>query len=58
MNVTWPGYVGALTASAPGRFASAIDQAPLGGAPASRVAAARSICANAISTLLRLRAIP
>lgn len=28
-NVTWPGYVGALTASAPGRFAAAINQAPL-----------------------------
>jgi hypothetical protein len=29
LNVTWPGYVGALTASAPGRFAAAINQAPL-----------------------------
>ena len=28
-NVTWPGYVGTLTASAPGRFAAAINQAPL-----------------------------
>src|SRR5262245_25439110 len=28
-NVGWPGYVGALTASAPGRFAAAINQAPL-----------------------------
>ena len=28
-SVTWPGYVGALTASAPGRFAAAINQAPL-----------------------------
>jgi hypothetical protein len=28
-NVTWPGYVGALTALAPGRFAAAINQAPL-----------------------------
>ena len=28
-NVTWPGYAGALTASAPGRFAAAINQAPL-----------------------------
>jgi hypothetical protein len=27
--VTWPGYVGALTASAPGRFAAAINQAPM-----------------------------
>jgi hypothetical protein len=28
-NVGWPDYVGALTASAPGRFAAAINQAPL-----------------------------
>src|SRR5579871_2644222 len=28
-NVTWPGYVGALTATAPGRFAACINQAPL-----------------------------
>jgi len=28
-NVTWPGYIGALTALAPGRFAAAINQAPL-----------------------------
>jgi hypothetical protein len=29
MNVTWPGYAGSLTAMAPGRFAAAINQAPL-----------------------------
>jgi hypothetical protein len=28
-NVTWPGYAGTLTAMAPGRFAAAINQAPL-----------------------------
>jgi len=28
-NVTWPGYVGVLTACAPGRFAASINQAPL-----------------------------
>ena len=28
-NVTWPGYVGALTAMAPNRFAAGINQAPL-----------------------------
>jgi hypothetical protein len=27
-NITWPGYVGTLTASAPGRFAAAVNQAP------------------------------
>ncbi len=29
LTVTWPGYAGILTASAPGRFAAAINQAPL-----------------------------
>lgn len=28
-NVAWPGYVGALTASAPGRFAACLNQAPM-----------------------------
>ena len=28
-NVTWPGFVGVLTAMAPGRFAAAVNQAPL-----------------------------
>jgi hypothetical protein len=29
LNVTYPGYVGVLTALAPGRFAAALNQAPL-----------------------------
>src|SRR3954453_21507028 len=28
-NVTWPGFVGALTGMAPGRFAACVNQAPL-----------------------------
>lgn len=28
-NITWPGFVGVLTAMAPGRFAAAINQPPL-----------------------------
>jgi hypothetical protein len=28
-SVSWPGYVGVLTASAPGRFAACINQAPM-----------------------------
>jgi hypothetical protein len=28
-NVTWPAYVGVLTASAPGRFSACINQAPM-----------------------------
>jgi hypothetical protein len=29
LNVTWPGFAGVLTALAPGRFAAAMNQAPL-----------------------------
>jgi hypothetical protein len=29
VSVTWPGFVGVLTAMAPGRFAAALNQAPL-----------------------------
>ena len=29
LNVTWPGFVGVLTGLAPGRFAAAMNQAPL-----------------------------
>ncbi|MCU0839378.1 MAG: linear amide C-N hydrolase [Rhodospirillales bacterium] len=29
VNVTWPGFVGALTAMAPGRFSAAINQPPM-----------------------------
>ena len=29
VNITWPGYVGVLTALAPGRFAAAINQPPM-----------------------------
>jgi len=28
-NITWPGYVGTLTATAPGRFAASLNQAPM-----------------------------
>ena len=28
-NITWPGYVGTLTGSAPGRFAASLNQAPM-----------------------------
>lgn len=29
LNITWPGFVGVLTGMAPGRFAAAINQAPI-----------------------------
>ncbi|MEA3027750.1 MAG: hypothetical protein QOF91_3035 [Alphaproteobacteria bacterium] len=56
-NVCWPGYVGVLTASAPGRFAAAINQAPMKRrthAPALRLF---DILANALGTW-RIRFVP
>ena len=57
-NVTWPGYVGVLTASAPGRFAACINQAPL--RRRTHVTALRfyDLIANGIGTLIHSRAIP
>ena len=49
-NVGWPGYVGALTASAPGRFAAAINQAPLRRRTVSPLLRPYDLAANALST--------
>ncbi len=58
LNVSWPGFVGALTASAPGRFAACINQAPL--RRRTRATALRSydLVANGLGTLIHARAIP
>jgi hypothetical protein len=57
-NVTWPGYVGALTALAPGRFAGAINQAPLRRRTHGRWLRFYDLGVNALDTLLRVRDIP
>jgi hypothetical protein len=57
-NLTWPGYVGALTACAPGRFAAAINQAPLRRRTRAPVLRLYDILANAVTTLRHARAIP
>jgi hypothetical protein len=49
-NVSWPGYVGALTACAPGRFAAAINQAPLWRRTMSPLLRPYDLAANALST--------
>jgi hypothetical protein len=56
-NVCWPGYVGALTASAPGRFAAAINQAPLKRRTRHPKLRPYDIVANALATW-RIRSIP
>ncbi len=49
-NVTWPGYVGSLTAAAPGRFAAAINQAPLWRRTCAPWLRPYDLAANAIGT--------
>lgn len=57
-NVTWAGYVGALTAMAPGRFAASINQAPLKRRTQSPKLRLADIAINAVSTYFSVRAIP
>ena len=57
-NITWPGYVGALTAMAPQRFAAAINQAPLWRRTRRPSLRVFDLALNAASTLLGARQIP
>jgi hypothetical protein len=57
-NVTWPGYVGVLTAMAPGRFAIAINQAPLWRRTRHPWLRLYDIAANATNTWRHVRHIP
>jgi len=56
-SVTWPGYAGVLTAMAPGRFAGAINQAPLWRRTRHPWLRLYDIAANAVNTW-RTRHIP
>jgi hypothetical protein len=58
INVTWPGYVGVLTALAPGRFAAAINQGPMRRRSHGRALRLYDLAANAVVTLRHVRAIP
>jgi hypothetical protein len=57
-SVTWPGYVGVLTAMAPGRFAAAINQAPVRRRSHARVLRFPDIALNAVNTWRHVRHIP
>jgi hypothetical protein len=57
-SVTWPGYVGALTALAPHRFAAAINQAPLRRRTLDPRLRSFDVVANLVTTLRHSRAIP
>lgn len=58
VSVTWPGYVGTLTAMAPGRFAAAINQGPMRRRSHATWLRLYDLAANAVATLLHARAIP
>ena len=58
VNVTWPGYVGVLTALAPGRFGAAINQGPMRRRSHGRLLRLYDLAANALATLRHVRAIP
>ncbi len=57
-SVTWPGYVGALTAMAPGRFAVAVNQAPLFRRTRNPYLRVYDMAANAVHTWTRVRHMP
>ena len=57
-NVTWAGYVGVLSALAPGRFAGAINQAPLKRRTRHPWLRPADIGFNAVRTWARVRHIP
>jgi hypothetical protein len=57
-NVTWAGYVGALTAMAPGRFAACINQAPMRRRTRDPRLRLLDLALNAAGTFRRVRAIP
>lgn len=57
-SVTWPGYVGALTAMAPGRFAVAVNQAPLWRRTRNPHLRLYDMAANAAHTWMRIRHTP
>lgn len=50
LSVTWPGFVGALTGMAPGRFAASINQAPLWRRTRHPWLRGYDILANAVAT--------
>ncbi len=57
-NVTWPGYVGVLTALAPGRFAASINQAPMKRTTHGRLLRLYDLARNAIETFVHVRDLP
>jgi hypothetical protein len=57
-NATWPGYVGALTAMAPGRFAACINQAPMWRRTEHQWLRPFDFAANALNIFARVHHVP
>ena len=57
-SVTWPGYVGALTAMAPGRFAACVNQAPMWRRTEHPWLRPYDLAANALHILARIDDMP
>jgi hypothetical protein len=57
-SVTWPGYVGTLTGMAPGRFAAALNQAPLWRRTRHPWLRPYDLVANSIAAWANVRHIP
>ena len=57
-SATWPGYVGALTAMAPGRFAACINQAPMWRRTVHPWLRPYDLAANAVHIFARIDDIP
>jgi hypothetical protein len=57
-SVTWPGYVGALTAMAPGRFAACVNQAPMWRRTVHPWLRPYDLAANAFNILARIDDMP
>ena len=57
-SITWPGYVGVLTAMAPGRFAAAVNQAPMWRRTRQRWLRFYDAAANVLHTWFHIRHVP
>jgi hypothetical protein len=58
ISVTWPGYVGVLTAMAPGRFGASINQGPMRRRSHRRWLRLYDLAANGLATRVHVRSIP
>ncbi|MBN8920466.1 MAG: hypothetical protein J0H62_07215 [Rhizobiales bacterium] len=58
LNVTWPGYVGTLSAMAPSRFAATVNQAPMFRRAMHPWLRLYDMTANAVGTYWRVRFMP